>query len=54
MVRVTYHMFGDRLDFEGVAAKTVSTHFTVPGVEWLLFSVTADEPTPCPEQEQPA
>ncbi|MFC4062277.1 hypothetical protein ACFOWE_28580 [Planomonospora corallina] len=51
---VTCHMFSDRLDFEGVAAKTVRAHLTVPGVEWLLFSVTADEPTPWPDQEQPA
>ncbi|GAA3160897.1 hypothetical protein GCM10010466_59790 [Planomonospora alba] len=51
---VTCHMIGNRLDFEGAAAKTVSAHFTVPGVEWLLFSVTADKSTPWPEQEQPA
>ncbi|MEU8193607.1 hypothetical protein AB0C10_07485 [Microbispora amethystogenes] len=37
---------------EGVAAKTVDAHLTVPGVEWLLFSVTGDEPAPWPEQER--
>ncbi|GAA3443816.1 hypothetical protein [Planomonospora venezuelensis] len=51
---VRCHMFNDRLDFEGIAAKTVQTHFTVPGVEWLLFFVSAEEPAPQSEQESPA
>ncbi|WP_055479259.1 hypothetical protein [Sphaerimonospora mesophila] len=51
---VTCHTFDDGLRFEGIAAKTVNAHFTVPGVDWLLFSVSTDEPAPWPEQEQPA
>ncbi|GIH72770.1 hypothetical protein [Sphaerimonospora thailandensis] len=54
---VTCNIGDDRLDLEGIAAKTASARFTVPGVDWLLFSVTADEPGsgPCrPEREQTA
>lgn len=43
---VTCHSFNDGLRFEGIATKTVNAHFTVPGVDWLLFSVTTDEPAP--------
>ncbi|MFI7610287.1 hypothetical protein ACIBP6_03515 [Nonomuraea terrae] len=35
-------MQDDRLEFEGIAAKTAHARFVVPGVEWLLFSVTND------------
>ncbi|MEN3537420.1 hypothetical protein AAH991_20070 [Microbispora sp. ZYX-F-249] len=51
---VTCNTFDDDLEFEGIATKTVSAHFTVPGVDWLLFSVTTDEPARRPEQEHPA
>ncbi|GGX46130.1 hypothetical protein [Streptomyces fructofermentans] len=33
---------GDRREFEGIAAITSSGRFTVPGIEWMTFSIGDD------------